>query len=177
MADLELHRITDFIVNEACELIDIEDLKQCTHSEFNAVLRAVQMRFFNNTELYKEPNGRYIVNNLTRLCNYYLSLCMKYQKIPSFYDFACMLGLEQTSAKDVSSNPALAHIVKNLSNAREYALKGKLEDMKNSPVAFIAIGNNEYGWQNSGSMTNNSDNMLTLDDLPELPRLSQRDTN
>lgn len=152
-------------LDDACEELGITDLKAEGQRPWKAALQLVGKSVFPDRSILKDknlvklPNNKILTNNnkynyelINNLCDYYIMLSNKYNKLVSVIAFAFMINIDYeniTGWKDEDSNDLRFLIWKKLHNYREDCLKDKNYD-SNNVVGSISIGNNEYNWNMPG---------------------------
>ena len=156
-----------------CEENGIEDMKKESQSVWNGALMYIKRHVFNNNSVLKSStplsgynnnnyNNQYsnlnnsncnsynidIVNNI---CDYYIYLCMMYDKEISINGFTFLTGISQdciyawgNNARELSTSGN--EIYKKLNQYREESLSNKLVTGNKNPVGVIAVLNRQYGW-------------------------------
>jgi hypothetical protein len=173
----------------ACEEFGIDDLKHEGQRPWKAVLQYVGKRVFPDTVVLKSNkrvlyqgnsiptnNNSYDYELIDALCDYYIMLSNKYNKLISIIAFSYMLNIPTNTIdvwKDTESSTPTFKIWKKLSLNREDCLKDKNFDSSNV-VGAISIGNQEYSWNMPGVTREHK--RLSLSDS-ELPKLSGNGAN
>ena len=167
----------------ACEEFGIEDLKREGQRPWKAVLQYVGKRVFPDTTVLKSNKrvmhtGNYIPTNnnsydyelLNILCDYYIMLSNKYNKLISIVAFSYMCNMNQDIIDKWADNEPSStsfHIWKKLRHNREDCLKDKNYD-SNNVVGAISIGNQEYNWNMPGVTREHRRVALSDSELPKL---------
>lgn len=184
-----------------CEENSIEDLKKESQSVWNATLMYIKRHVFNNNSVLKSStplsgynnnnyNNQYsnlnnsncnsynidIVNNI---CDYYIYLCMMYDKEVSVIGFCNLTGISQdciyawaNNARELSTSGN--EVYKKLNQFREESLSNKLVTGNKNPVGVIAVLNRQYGW--ASPYTSDSNRQKQALTASELPKLSANNT-
>lgn len=111
------------------------------------------------------------------ICDYYISLCMLYNKEVSLSGFSLLTGINIDTLIDwgkgsTKLSNTSCEINKKLHRFREESIAGKLADGKQNPVGLIAILNHHYGWNMPGvSRETTSKQVLPAADLPKLGKI------
>lgn len=172
----------------ACEEFGIEDLKHEGQRPWKAVLQYVGKRVFPDTTVLKSNkrvlyqgnsiptnNNSYDYELIDALCDYYIMLSNKYNKLISIIAFSYMLNIPTNTIdvwKDTEPSTLTFKIWKKLSLNREDCLKDKNFD-SNNVVGAISIGNQEYNWNMPGVTREHK--RMSLGDS-ELPKLNANST-
>lgn len=156
-----------------CEEQDIEDMKKESQAVWNAALMYIKRHVFNNPSILKsnKPLNGYNNNNynnqysnlnnsncnsynidmVSSICDYYIYLCMMYDKEVSINGFTFLTGISQdciyawgNNARELSTSSN--EIYKKLNQYREESLSNKLVTGNKNPVGVIAVLNRQYGW-------------------------------
>ena len=179
-----------------CEENGIEDMKKESQSVWNAALMYIKRHVFNHNSVLKSStplsgynnnnyNNQYsnlnnsncnsynidIVNNI---CDYYIYLCMMYDKEISINGFTFLTGISQdciyawgNNTRELSTSGN--EIYKKLNQYREESLSNKLVTGNKNPVGVIAVLNRQYGWASPyTSDSNRQKKALTAAELPKL---------
>lgn len=170
---------------------EIEDLRTCSQSVWNAALMFVQRHVFNNKSMLKEQNNIYIDNTLMNTnCNsynydllndivdYYIYITALYDKECSIYGFSKLVNIAYQLIQEWGHNynnsnrlsSKSCDIYKKLTDAREQSLIAKLVSMKH-PTAMAIILNKDYGYNLPG-VSKETANKSSLP-AAELPKLGQ----
>ena len=180
----------DRCIFEYCEKYDFESPKVMTQNQWSGALIYTYNQLFKNTNILKDntPNiynnnsipglntsncGRYNINILDSICDYYMYLCTVYDKEISVMGFYRLTGVHWDTiegwrdGKSQSSTTA-STIWKKLHEGREESLVAKLVSNKN-PVATIAILNKHFGYNMPGvKQAENHNRIGTIDDIKQL---------
>ena len=177
----------DILLDSYCQENGIEDLKQEPQQVFVGGLMYVYFNLFaqdkNLLRLYVPgiSNNNHITNMyndyvLLGVCDYYIYLCFKYNKIPKPIEYSYLTGIPLGTLdrwkNSENQNPGAHELVKRLSKTYESALENGAQSGKN-PVGFIATLNHRFGWNadNKPSLTVNitrSKNEILSSINPEL---------
>lgn len=179
-----------------CEENGIEDMKKESQSVWNGALMYIKRHVFNNNSILKSstPLSGYNNNNynnqynnlnnsncnsynidmVNSICDYYIYLCMMYDKEISINGFTFLTGISQdciyawgNNARELSTSGN--EIYKKLNQYREESLSNKLVTGNKNPVGVIAVLNRQYGWASPyTSDSNRQKRALTADELPKL---------
>ena len=179
-----------------CEEQGIEDLKKESQSVWNAALMYIKRHVFNNNSVLKSstPLSGYNNNNynnqysnlnnsncnsynidiVNSICDYYIYLCMMYDKEVSVIGFCNLTGISQdciyawaNNARELSTSGN--EVYKKLNRFREESLSNKLVTGNKNPVGVIAVLNRQYGWASPyTSDSNRQKSALTAAELPKL---------
>lgn len=180
--DMELY------LAQFCEEQHIEDIKQESQNVWNGALMYIKRHAFNEPNCLKSKTlvnttgsftggvsnyNAYDYDLVNRICDYYIYMCMRYDKEVSGIGFSLLTGINRDTITDWKdgerlSTPSFA-ISKKLSDFREESLSAKLATAKRNPVGILAILNRHYGWNLPGvSKEQGSKQTLTAADLPKL---------
>ena len=184
-----------------CEENGIEDLKKESQSVWNAALMYIKRHVFNNNSVLKSstPLSGYNNNNynnqysnlnnsncnsynidiVNSICDYYIYLCMMYDKEVSVIGFCNLTGISQdciyawaNNTRELSTSGN--EVYKKLNQFREESLSNKLVTGNKNPVGVIAVLNRQYGW--ASPYTSDSNRQKTALTAAELPKLSENNT-
>lgn len=178
-----------------CEENGIEDLKKESQSVWNAALMYIKRHVFNNNSVLKSstPLSGYNNNNynnqysnlnnsncnsynidiVNSICDYYIYLCMMYDKEVSVIGFCNLTGISQdciyawaNNARELSTSGN--EVYKKLNQFREESLSNKLVTGNKNPVGVIAVLNRQYGWTSPyTSDSNRQKQALTAADIKQ----------
>lgn len=174
----------DRAIDDACEKLEIEDLKREGQRPWKAAMRLVGQSLFNDKSFLKSKvlniyNNNNIPTNsnsynyelLDILCDYYILLSDKYNKLVSTVAFSYFVNIPTNTIdlwKDTEPSTTTFKIWKKLQSNREDCLKDKNYD-SNNVVGAISIGNSEYGWNMPGvSREQTNKRVLSVAELPKL---------
>lgn len=180
-----------------CEEQGIEDIKKESQAVWNAALMYIRRHVFNDNSILKSstPLNGYINNNynnkynnlnnsncnsydiniVSSICDYYIYMCMMYDKEVSINGFTFLTGISQdciyawgNNARELSTSGN--EVYKKLNQYREESLSNKLATGNKNPVGVLAILNRHYQWNMPG-VSREQATKRTLTDA-ELPKLS-----
>lgn len=174
----------DVAIDEACAKFKIDDLVKEGQSRWKAVMHYVGKRVFPDTKILKDKNivkldnnkiptnnNRYNYNILSLLCDYYIQLSRRYNKLISTVAFSEFVNIPTTTIDLWSgADPSTANfkIWKKLQTDREDSLKDKAVDSGNV-MGIFQVGRREYQWDMPGvKQETTHQRVLTVDDLPKL---------
>lgn len=190
--DMELY------LSQFCKEKEIEDIRQESQSVWNAALMYIKRHAFNETGCLKSKAlvnttgsfsggvsnyNAYDYELVNRICDYYIYMCMMYDKEVSGIGFSLLTGINRDTITDWKdgeklSAPSFA-ISKKLSDFREESLSAKLATAKRNPVGILAILNRHYGWNLPGVSREqqNRKQALTASELPQLGGTNEQNTS
>lgn len=182
-----------------CEEQNIDDLRAASQSVWNAALMYIKRHVFNvpgilkmskplegyinNTDnpdsnIYKLNNSNcnaYDIDAVNGICDYYIYLCMMYDKEVSINGFTFLTGISDTVIYEWGAeggrklSTAGSVIYKKLNQYREESLSAKLATANKNPVGILAILNRHYAWNLPGvSKEQASKRVLSAAELPKL---------
>lgn len=181
--DMELY------LSQFCKDQKIEDIRQESQSVWNAALMYIKRHAFNDPDCLKSKEmhnidgfygghsnyNAYDYKLINRICDYYIYMCMMYDKEVSAIGFSLLTGIDRytiaTWRDDGTKSSTLSSdIGKKISDFREESLSAKLATAKRNPVGILAILNRHYGWNLPGVSREqqNHKQALTASDLPQL---------
>lgn len=146
----------------------IEDMSKESQSRWNAALMYIKRHVFPDSSILKSQDINNINNNImpsnynaydydkvNNVCDYYIYLCMLYDKEVSAVGFSLLTGIDRytiatwrdegTKLSDKSSD-----IGKKIYDFREESLSAKLATANKNPVGILAILNRHYQWNMPG---------------------------
>ena len=100
-------------------------------------------------------NKRYNTELVGVLCNIFLEMCETYDKTPSLWAFALLIGADRVTLEkwlyNYQGGLSLQHsnITKKIKMAREASLANRIVDGRKNPVGAIAALNHEFAWNSS----------------------------
>lgn len=186
-----------------CEENGIEDMKKESQSVWNAALMYIKRHVFNNNSVLKSstPLSGYNNNNynnqysnlnnsncnsynidiVNSICDYYIYLCMMYDKEVSVIGFCNLTGISQdciyawaNNARELSTSGN--EVYKKLNQFREESLSNKLVTGNKNPVGVIAVLNRQYGWASPYTADSNKQRKsISAEEIRQL--LPQNGTN
>lgn len=190
--DMELY------LSQFCKDQKIEDIRQESQSVWNAALMYIKRHAFNNPDCLKSKEmhnidgfmGGYSNYNaydyelVNRICDYYIYMCMMYDKEVSAIGFSLLTGIDRYTIatwrdEGTKLSPLSSDIGKKISDFREESLSAKLATAKRNPVGILAILNRHYGWNLPGVSREqqNRKQALTASDLPQLGGANGQNTS
>jgi hypothetical protein len=190
--DMELY------LSQFCKDQKIDDIRQESQSVWNAALMYIKRHAFNDPDCLKSKEmhnidgflGGYSNYNaynyklINRICDYYIYMCMMYDKEVSAIGFSLLTGIDRYTIatwrdEGTKSSPLSSDIGKKISDFREESLSAKLATAKRNPVGILAILNRHYGWNLPGVSREqqNRKQALTASDLPQLGGANGQNTS
>ena len=181
-----------------CEEQKIEDLRTTSQSVWNAALMYIKRHVFSDSSILKlsTPLSGYVNNNYTAdnniyklnnsncnaydidklngICDYYIYICMMYDKEVSVIGFSNLTGISQEciyswAAEERKLSTAGCEIYKKLNQYREESLSNKLVTGRQNPVGVLGVLNRHYAWNMPGVREDKgSKRVLTAAELPKL---------
>lgn len=177
----------DLYLKLFCEEQNIEDLKAESQSVWNAALMYVKRHVFSTPNILKSSNNIINTNSIMdstynsynydlvdSVCDYYIYLCMRYDKEVSAIGFSLLTGIDRYTiatwrdGQNKLSTKSL-DIGKKIYDYREESLSNKLVTGKQNPVGVLGVLNRHYAWNLPGvSKERTSERALTAAELPKL---------
>ena len=195
MDSIELLHVDDIIIYDndieqavllAAEKLEIEDLKKEGQRPWKACLQLAGKQLFSDKSILKSKvlniynnnniptnNNSYDIDIINLLCDYYIVLSNKYNKLPSIIAFSYLVNIDYDIIehwREYEPSSKRYHIWKKLHQTREDCLKDKGYD-SNNVVGTISIGNTEFGWNMPG--VRNDNNRAKTSGFEALPDLNQ----
>ena len=180
----------EMAIEEACKKYKIEDLVKEGQTRWKAVMHYVGKRIFPDNKVLRDRqtvwlegnkiptnNNRYNYYILNILCDYYIQLSRRYNKLISSVAFSEFVNIPvdninqwgqdmRSGAREASS--LSCQIWKKLQDDREDSLKDKAVDSGNVMGVF-QVGRREYQWDMPGVRPEQEQRrVLTADQLPDL---------
>lgn len=182
----------DLYLKLFCEEQKIEDLRAASQSIWNAALMYIKRHVFSTPDILKSTSN--IINNnsimdstynaynydlVSDICDYYIYLCMMYDKEVSINGFTFLTGISKDSIygwgnERTRLSSKSSEIYKKLNEYREESLSAKLATANKNPVGILAILNRHYAWNLPGvSKEHTEKRALSASELPKLgPKFS-----
>lgn len=186
-----------------CEQQNIKDLKAESQSVWNAALIYIKRNLFKDRsklklkgKLYNYNNNNYNnhysnlnnsncnaydIDKVNIICDYYIYLCLMYDKEVSQLGFSNLTGISLDTLNEWGNNvnklsKTGTEIYKKLNHFREESLSNKLATGNKNPVGILAILNRHYQWNLPGvSRENNKQQVLSVEQLPNLKQLESKE--
>lgn len=187
-----------------CEEQKIKDMRTASQSVWNAALMYIKRHVFSDSSIlklstplegyvnnnYTADNNIYKLNNsncnaydidkLNGICDYYIYICMMYDKEVSVIGFSNLTGVSDTviyewgadESRKLSS--AGSAIYKKLNQYREESLSNKLVTGRQNPVGVLGVLNRHYAWNMPGVREDKGSKRVISADEPI--RLDKNDT-
>jgi hypothetical protein len=169
----------------------IEDLTKASQSVWNAALMYAHRHVFKNREYFRSKEkidnicmtsstfNLYNYSLVDSICDYYIYLCMRYEKEISILGFSNLTGIPDSTIYDWGYNQRElsrvgSEICKKLQKYNEESLENKLASGKANPVGVIAILNRRHGWASPYTADSNRQRTQALT-AEQLPQLGQKD--
>lgn len=161
-----------------CEECNIDNLKSESQIVWNGALRYVAKKMFRYRENLKfpgDPQRRYNVIIIDHLCNIYIDLCNKYDKIPGIMGFSYLTEIDSETINNWGYNNSVYSndtdnyiyngvsiklsnvrigIYKKLSRGRAEGLESRLVTGKQNPVGLLGALNHYENWNMPGLREN-----------------------
>lgn len=190
--DIELY------LSQFCEEQKISDMKDESQNVWNAALMYIRMHAFNAPDCLKSKSlvnttgsftggvsnyNAYNYDLVNRICDYYIYMCMMYDKEVSAIGFSLLTGIDRYTIatwrdEGTKLSPSCSDIGKKISDFREESLSAKLATAKRNPVGILAILNRHYNWNLPGvSREQSNKQALTAAELPQLKPCEYSDNN
>lgn len=155
----------EIAIAEAMQKYGIEDLVKEGQTRWKAVMHYVGKRVFPDTKVLKDKNtvwlegnriptnnNRYDYNILNILCDYYIQLSRRYNKLISAVAFSEFINIPTNTVdkwREEESSTGSFQIWKKLQTDREDSLKDKAVDSGNV-MGIFQVGRREYQWDMPG---------------------------
>lgn len=173
----------DEAIQDGCTELGIDDLLHEGQRRFKAVLRYVGKRLFPERLICHGynittscPTYYYDDDIMLSLCNYYIDICDKYDKLISIDGYSNICNMDSTTiakwAHEESSSIKF-FIYKKLRDNREHVLADACYDSTGA-VGKLGIANYEYGWNNPSQVNKQTATVLTASDLPILSAIDEQ---
>ena len=128
----------------------------------------------NNNSIMDSNYNQYNYDLVNSICDYYIYLCMMYDKEVSAIGFSLLTGIDRYTiatwrdGQNKLSAKSL-DIGKKIYDYREESLSNKLVTGKQNPVGVLGVLNRHYAWNLPGvSKERTSERALTAAELPKL---------
>lgn len=177
----KLYHAVETLIDDIC-IDNGYDKTDINASHWMYILYNIKNNIFNtHREIlgYTENNVfQYNIDNLNMLYDYiYYPICIKYKQIISMYAFLKMIGIEYDhllhsfDRRDKVTYTGIS-IRKKVLKDREKTLENAMISCKGNPIRFLAIGNHEFGWNESKlELIPENKPVITLDSIPDLPKI------
>ena len=184
--DMELY------LSQFCEEQGIDDMKRESQSVWNAALMYIKRHVFNDPHTLKASNNIYNTNAIMnstynsynydmvdRVCDYYIYMCMMYDKEVSNIGFSLLTGIDRDTIKAWRSEGTKlsrksSAVAQKIYDYREESLSAKLATANKNPVGILAILNRHYQWNLPGvSKESSKQRVLSASELPRLGEIRE----
>lgn len=184
--DVELY------LSQFCEEQGIDDMKRESQSVWNAALMYIKRHAFNDPHILKARNNIYNANAIMdstynsynydivdRVCDYYIYMCMMYDKEVSAVGFSLLTGIDRYTIltwreEGTKLSSKSSAIGKKIQDFREESLSAKLATANKNPVGILAILNRHYQWNLPGvSKESSKQRVLSASELPKLGEIRE----
>ena len=174
----------EFAISEACAKYNIDDLLEASQRQWKSVMRYVGKRVFPDTQILRDKstvwldgnkiptnNNRFDYNIINILCDYYMDLSDRYNKLISAEAFSLLLNIPRETIgtwRDEEPSTTRFCIYKKLKDFRLECIKDNSFDNGNV-TGTMYVGNVEYGTNLPGvSREQAGKRSLTDAELPKL---------
>lgn len=183
---------------EFCKEQNIESMKDESQAVWNAALMYIRRHAFSEPGCLKSKTlvnttgsftggvsnyNAYNYDLVNAICDYYIYMCMSYDKEVSTLGFSLLTGINdsviaQWKNGDNKLSTTSTEIGEKLLKFREESLSAKLATAKRNPVGILAILNRHYNWNLPGvSKEHTNKQALTAAELPQLGTDLQQNTS
>ncbi|WP_281513478.1 hypothetical protein [Bacteroides acidifaciens] len=148
----------------------IEDMSKESQSRWNAALMYVKRHVFPDSSILKSKDisinnninnimpsnyNAYDYDMVSNVCDYYIYLCMLYDKEVSAVGFSLLTGIDRYTIatwrdEGTKLSKKSSDIGKKIYDFREESLSAKLATANKNPVGILAILNRHYQWNMPG---------------------------
>ena len=175
-----------------CEENNLQDLKKESQSVWNGALMYIRRNVFNDRTKLKDKSNinissnnipsnfnRYNYDLVNDICDYYIYLCLIYDKEVSLTGFSNLTGISIESLTEWGNSVnklsnSSSEIYKKLNHFREESLSNKLATAKNNPVGILAILNRHYQWNLPGvSKEKAQPQVISVNELQQLENIKR----
>ena len=189
----------DLYLSMYCEEQHIEDIRQESQNVWNGALMYIKRHAFNEPGCLKSKKlvnttgtftggvsnyNSYDYDLVNRICDYYIYMCMRYDKEVSAIGFSLLTGINNDTIDawkngENKLSTSCSEIAKKITQFREESLSAKLATAKRNPVGILAILNRHYGWNLPGVSREQQSHKqaLTAADLPQLGGTNGQNTS
>lgn len=178
----------DMAISEACNKFGYDDLTDVSQRQWKAVMDYVGKKVFPDNKILRDRNtvwlegnmiptnnNRFDYNIINKLCDYYMRISDRYNKLISAEAFSLFLNIPRDtigSWKDDEPSTLRFHIYKKLKDYRLECIKDNAFDNGNV-TGTMYVGNVEFGTNLPGvSRENTSKRALSAAELPKLTNSS-----
>lgn len=178
----------DLAISEACRKFGYDDLTDISQRQWKAVMDYVGKKVFPDNKILRDKNtvwlegnmiptnnNRFDYNIINKLCDYYMRISDRYNKLISAEAFSLFLNIPRDTVgswKDDEASTTRFHIYKKLKDFRLECIKDNSYDNGNV-TGTMYVGNVEYGTNLPGvSREQNGKRTLTAAELPKLSTTS-----
>lgn len=184
----------EYYLQEFCEVNKIDNLKTESQSVWNGCMMYIQKHVFSDSSKLKQQDNisgsesimastfnAYNYELINNILDYYIYLCNLYDKEISIMGFSKLTNIDNdtiTNWKDNYNNinninsdrlgSQRIRIYKKLTTEREESLSNKLATGNKNPVGILAILNRHYQWNLPGVSKEQSKQVLSAAELPQL---------
>ena len=181
----------DLAISEACKKFGIEDLTKASQRQWKAVMRYTGKKVFPDNKILRDKNtvwlegnkiptnnNRFDYNIINTLCDYYMSISDRYNKLISAEAFSLLLNMpRETISLWSSEEPSTTrfNIYKKLKDYRLECIKDNAFDNGNV-TGTMYVGNVEYQTNLPGVSREqpNRDRVTAADIRKQLEDMSNR---
>lgn len=183
---IKLYKTIDTLIENTCidRGYDIEDIKPNT---WLYILYIIYNNIFSiHTEIVKSNDlYHYNIDNILKIYDkVYYPLCVQYKQIVSIYSFLRMIGIDyDIFVREYNGNNydgvtyKKRQLRKKALKDRENTLESAMIACKSNPIKYLAIGNRDFGWNESKlELIPENKPVITLDSIPDLPKIELSDS-
>lgn len=183
----------ELAISEACDKFGYDDLTDISQRQWKAVMGYVGKKVFPDRKILRDKNtvwlegnmiptnnNRFDYNIINKLCDYYMRISDRYNKLISAEAFSLFLNIPRDTVgswKDDESSTTRFHIYKKLKDFRLECIKDNSYDNGNV-TGTMYVGNVEYGTNLPGvSREQAGKRALTDAELPKLQAKTDKTQN
>lgn len=162
----------DYYIALFCEENNIQDICSISQNRFNALLYYLYLKVFKDIDLRTKDrvSNKYDLDKIECLCDFFIYMCDKYDKIASVQAFCRLTGVNQSLLYDWAvggwASAQASRVCKKLNAERERTLSDRLASGKSNPVGVLGCLNHWHGWSGVGNMAEDREKQAaTLDDV------------
>ena len=167
--------------------ISVSDIVTISQNRYNSLLYYLYRHIFKDADLKRKDmiysgvlntnNNGYNIPLLEEICNTYIDLCDRFDKIVNVEGFCRLIGIDRETIyewsrdSDKKASRRTSDIAKRLTAERERTLADRLASGVKNPVGVLGCLNHWHNWAGVGNMEERKPQQISLQDVRKQAQL------